>query len=116
MNVSRVIIDQIDKFKFKSSIPDGSAASEHHGVDMEHDDVKEPTKSEITSAVDKLNSSVAKLRERITFSYHEGTNRVIMRVIDSETSEVIREIPAKNAIKLLEHIKEYLGMFVDESR
>ena len=114
MNVGKVIVDQVDKFKFKNSNPEGYVATGHHGTG--HVEEKEPTKNEIIHAVDKLNSSVENLRERITFSYHEGINRVIMRVIDSETSEVIREIPAKNAVKLLEHIQEYLGMFVDESR
>jgi flagellar protein FlaG len=56
------------------------------------------------------------MNERVSFSYHEGTNRVIMKVINPDTQEVIREVPAKNVIRLLEHIQEYIGMFVDESR
>jgi uncharacterized FlaG/YvyC family protein len=39
-----------------------------------------------------------------------------MKVINPDTQEVIREVPARNVIKLLEHIQQYLGMFVDESR
>jgi uncharacterized FlaG/YvyC family protein len=41
---------------------------------------------------------------------------VIMRVTDTVTNEIIREIPPKEMIRLLEHIHEMIGMFVDESR
>jgi flagellar protein FlaG len=77
---------------------------------------KEPTKAEIATAVDRLNKSIETMNERVSFSYHEGTNRVVMKVINPDTQEVIREVPARNVIKLLEHIQQYLGMFVDESR
>ncbi len=66
--------------------------------------------------MDRLNKSIETMNERVSFSYHEGTNRVIMKVINPDTQEVIREVPAKNVIRLLEHIQEYIGMFVDESR
>ncbi|HDP80617.1 MAG TPA: flagellar protein FlaG, partial [Spirochaetes bacterium] len=50
------------------------------------------------------------------FSYHEKTQRVIMKVQDPETNETIREIPSRDMIKLLEHIHDFIGTFVDELR
>jgi len=108
------IIDKIDSFSQGSHVHEKKSAQEIHEKKqtVEH----EPGEAEIFDAVEKLNLSTEGMNEKVHFSYHEKTNRVIMRIIDSETNEVVREVPAKDAIKLLEHIQEYLGMFVDESR
>jgi flagellar protein FlaG len=56
------------------------------------------------------------VNKRIEFSYHDKINRVIMKVMDTQSNEIISEIPAKEMIRLLEHIHELIGMFVDEAR
>lgn len=67
-------------------------------------------------AVDTLNSVLKSLDKTISFSFHEKTQRVIMKVQDATTHETIREIPPKEMIRLLEHMHELVGVFVDESR
>lgn len=74
------------------------------------------TRENADAIVDTLNSAARSINKRVSFSYHEKTNRVIMRVTDTVTNEIIREIPPKEMIRLLEHIHEMIGMFVDESR
>lgn len=74
------------------------------------------TREEIADVVDRLNSGVKDMHERLTFSYHEKTHRIVVRFVNNDTNEVIREIPAKEALRLLEHIQDFLGMIVDESR
>jgi flagellar protein FlaG len=71
---------------------------------------------DISGLIDKLNNGVRDIHERISFSYHEKTQRIVVKIVNSDTNEVIREIPPKDAIKLLEHIQDFLGMLVDESR
>ncbi len=75
-----------------------------------------PEKSEILNVIGKLNNSLENINEKVSFSYHEENKRIIIKVIDRETKEVVREIPPKDIVKLSEHLKEYLGMLVDESR
>ncbi|MCU0848803.1 MAG: flagellar protein FlaG [Spirochaetes bacterium] len=77
---------------------------------------REPTKDEVYEAVDKLNQAVKGLNERLSFDYHEKINRVVVRVINSETNEVLKEIPPREVVRLLERLREYLGVFVDEQR
>jgi flagellar protein FlaG len=76
----------------------------------------ELSREEIADVVDRLNSGVRDMHERLNFSFHEKTQRVVVKIINTDTNEVIREIPAREAIKLLEHIQDFLGMIVDESR
>ena len=108
-NISNVIIDKVDNINRVKQ-------SDSKNPDVTVSQSRDLTRSEINEAVEKLNGAMSEFRERISFSYHEKTNRIIVKVIDSATNEVVREIPPKDLIKLLEHIKEYMGMFVDESR
>jgi uncharacterized FlaG/YvyC family protein len=77
---------------------------------------RELSRDEVSEIVDRLNNGVKDMHERMSFSYNEKTQRIIVKVLDNETNEVVREIPSKEAIKLLEHIQDFLGMLVDESR
>jgi len=82
------------------------------GVSVPKKTIQEPAHS----ALSKIMGSVLGYNESIRFSYNEETNSIIMRVVDSATNEVIREIPSKHAIKILQYMQEYTGIFVDESR
>ncbi len=77
---------------------------------------RELSRDEVSDVVDRLNNGVRDIHERMSFSYNEKTQRIIVRVLNNDTNEVVREIPSKEAMKLLEHIQDFLGMLVDESR
>ena len=93
-----------------------NVSKEQSNVPKELNSEKTFSKDEVVDIVDKLNAGNSDVNARISFSIHEKTNRIIVKVRDKETNEVIREFPPKEAIKLLEHLKDYLGMLVDESR
>ncbi len=84
-----------------------SPASEA-GMDLSSDEMK--------NMADTLNSAARSVNRRISFDYHDKTRRIIMKVTDYKTGEVIKEIPPKEMIQLVEHIQDMLGMFLDESR
>lgn len=111
------IVDQIDIFKKNNYQNDHhNDGAIHSGVKAASASEREPGKEEILNVVDQLNKSIENLQDKVTFSYHEKTHTIVMKLRDSETNEIIREIPAKSSIRLLEHIQEYLGFFIDESR
>ena len=77
------------------------------------------SKQEIESMVNTLNSvgeSVGNVDRRMSFYYNEKANRVVMKIMDTQSNEVVKEIPPKEMVRLLESIHEFIGMFVDESR
>src|SRR6056297_2647182 len=61
---------------------------------------------EMKNMVDTLNSAAKSVNKRISFDYHDKTRRIIMRVTDFKTGEVIREIPEKEMIQLVEHLQD----------
>jgi len=74
------------------------------------------TKENIDNIIDTLNSAAKSVNQRVSFSFNEKTDRVIIKFIDGDTNEVLREIPPKEMIRLLERMHELIGMVVDESR
>lgn len=71
---------------------------------------------EVKKVVDELNKLSGVSNEKVQFALDHKTNRVIIKVMDRDTNEVISEIPGKYSIRLLEHFREYMGLFIDESR
>jgi len=71
---------------------------------------------DIKMAVNELNKLAGSFNEKVRFDLDDKTNRIIIKLINRDTNEVVSEIPSKYSIRLLEHFQEYLGLFVDESR
>lgn len=50
------------------------------------------------------------------FGIHEKTNRVTIKIVDKETKEVVREVPAEKTLDLIAKAWEMAGILVDEKR
>ena len=72
------------------------------------------------AAVEDLNKQVSQpniiKHTQLSFKYHEETNRISITVTDSDTDEVIREIPPEKALDMLAKAWEIAGLLVDEKR
>ncbi len=119
MLIDKVISNPIEKVKgaqLKSAIPQINPDEGKGNMDRGSAQDEDLNREKIDNIVDTLNAAAKSVGKRVSFSYHEKTNRVIMKVRDTQTDQVIREIPPREMIRLLEHIHDMLGMFVDESR
>ncbi len=79
-------------------------------------EILELSRENLKSLADALNSAANALDKRIAFSFNEKIDRVVLKVINTENNEVVREIPPRELVRVYEHIHELIGMFVDESR
>ena len=81
---------------------------------------KEVAPDKIKAAVDDLNKTVKQANPmhhtQLSFKYHEDTNRISITVTDSDTDEVIREIPPEKTLDMLAKAWEMAGLLVDERR
>lgn len=50
----------------------------------------------------------------LRFSVHETTGRTIIRVVDKETEELIREIPPEQVLNLMAKIGEMVGILFEQ--
>lgn len=56
--------------------------------------------------VDQLNNYVQHVRRELHFSVDESTGETIVRVIDSESEEVIRQIPPEEVVEMQRFLAE----------
>ena len=76
---------------------------------------KKPSDNTIRQALTDLNrklnnSTIAE------FGIHEGTNRIMIKIKNKDTDELIREVPAEKTLDLIQKAWELAGILVDEKR
>ncbi len=78
----------------------------------------EPTIQEklIIEAIEQANQKVLGPNKEFEFSIHKKTKQIMVKVLDSSTKEVLREIPPEKVLDAVAHMCELAGIFVDEKR
>jgi len=71
-------------------------------------------KKEIDNYIRKVLKDASLLNRDLKYSINSETDEVIVKVIDKSTDKVIKEIPPEALQKLQAHIKEQLGLLIDE--
>ncbi len=74
--------------------------------------------NKLSKAIDSANSSLKALMIKREFGYriHEATGRLIVDVKDSETGEIIKEIPSEENLDMIAKMQELAGIIIDEKR
>lgn len=63
---------------------------------------------------EELNHYMRMFNTHLAFEIDRSSNRIIIKIIDAETREVIRQIPPEEMLRIMHHIDELLGLLVDE--
>ncbi|MBQ3890320.1 MAG: flagellar protein FlaG [Lachnospiraceae bacterium] len=75
---------------------------------------REASQDQLRKAVEDLNKKMS--NSEVAFGFHEGTNRVMIRIVDKETKEIIKELPPEKTLDLIAKAWELAGIMVDERR
>jgi flagellar protein FlaG len=68
------------------------------------------------SVIERANKALNGGNRRFEFSIHEATREIVVKVIDKDSNEVIREIPNEKILDMVAKMWELSGIFVDERR
>ncbi len=66
--------------------------------------------------IERANKALTGGNRNFEFSIHEATKEIVVKVIDTDTNEVIREIPNQKILDMVAKMWELSGIFVDERR
>lgn len=72
------------------------------------------TADEVQVVVDKLNEFMQNDQRNLSFSIDKDTEDMVVKVMDTETQEVIRQFPSEETIKLAKHIEGMLGLIFND--
>ena len=76
--------------------------------EVETQEVVELSREALEKVVSQLSAYVQNTQRDVNFSVDDSTGRVVVRVIDSESEEIIRQIPSKEMLAISQRLVESL--------
>ncbi|NLM22175.1 MAG: flagellar protein FlaG [Peptococcaceae bacterium] len=75
---------------------------------------EEVPREDVEKAADKLNRLMGLFEKRMKFSVHEESQRIMVKIIDQKTGEVLNEIPPEKILDMMSLLSEMIGFFLDK--
>lgn len=66
----------------------------------------------LQKGVNDINKFVQTFNKDINFSVDEDTGRLVVKVVDKETKEVIKQIPSEEALRLADSLEKLQGLLI----
>ena len=76
--------------------------------------VEQPKRAELEKAVTEIRDFVQSTKRNLDFSIDDSTGRVVVKVIATESGEVIRQLPSEAALKLAASLHDASSLLFDE--
>lgn len=75
----------------------------------------ENDKARLESAVRKLNEYVAPALQTIQFSIDQESERIVVKVVDTSTQEVLRQIPNEEVLAITRTLDKLQGLVIRQT-
>jgi len=108
-------VTQVEKAPDATTLVVKDAKEKGDGNGTPNQQERQPSNEQIRQAVEKFNKSMINNSEAV-FGIHEGTNRVTIKIVDKQSKEVIKELPAEKTLDMIAKVWEMAGILVDEKR
>jgi flagellar protein FlaG len=69
---------------------------------------------EVEQAMEEVRSAIAPMAQDLLFSIEEDTGKTIIKVVDSSTDEVIRQIPSEEIITIAKALDNLQGLLLKQ--
>jgi flagellar protein FlaG len=73
-----------------------------------------PGLAQVTQAVHNLNKMMQSLSPDLEFSIDDESNQTIVKLVDQQTKEVIRQIPTKDTIEIAKALDRVQGLLIKQ--
>lgn len=83
-------------------------------IQNKEENVALPGEKRLIEAIEKANKGMTGDHTSLKVSIHKKTNDIVIKLIDTETKEVIKEIPSEKIIDMVAEMCERAGIFVDK--
>lgn len=69
---------------------------------------------QVRVSIEQINKTLALHSVRFEFSVHDKTNAIMVKVVDEQTGELIREVPPEKVLDIVAMTWEEMGFLIDE--
>ena len=109
-----LLANRVDNNRSSSSNSTEKAAAQRQTIAVEVAEVEaqkvdvELSQEALEKVVSQLNAYIQNTQRDVDFSVDDSTGRVVVRVVDSVSEEVIRQIPSEEMLAISRHLVESL--------
>jgi flagellar protein FlaG len=82
-------------------------------IQQKTDQVKEGLTLQLDESLQRVREKSDAFRTKLSFNVQKDTHRIVVRIMDTETDQVIRQIPPESMLRVSEEIRRVLGSRVD---
>ncbi len=94
----------------KTDVADNRAKAQENTDNTE----KKVSKDDINQAIIEIKDQVAATGRNINFSFDEELDIVIIKVVNKDTEEVVRQLPSEEVVELARYLQESKGLLLQE--
>lgn len=105
----------VTKIQLEEEKPD----SEGNGSGQQQEEMEPQTPEtpeHLKKMIAEMNRKISNSNEEAVFGVHERINRIMIKILDKDTKEVIKEFPPEKTLDMIASIWEMAGILVDEKR
>ncbi len=96
----------------RSKVRAEKAVKEEEKV-VNNEDLKKQDSVDISEAMERVAGTARLFNRKIQLEVEDDINMVIVKIVDSETEEVIRQVPPKELVELSKNAKDLKGLLID---
>lgn len=83
---------------------DSAASGENLPLNMRDEPVEGTRAEQVESAVSRVSDYIQNFQRDLVFSIDQDSDRLVVKVVDSATQEVIRQIPEEEMLSIAKHL------------
>ena len=72
-----------------------------------------PSTQQVQQAVEQIQRVVAVVAQNLQFSIDQGSGRTVIKIMDTETKEIVRQIPTEEALSIARALDRLQGLLLD---
>lgn len=74
-----------------------------------------PSMGQVNNALKQINETLKNLSQSLEFSVDSDSEQVVIKVIDQQTKEVIRQIPTEEALEIAKALDRVQGLLIRQT-
>ena len=82
-------------------------------IQQKTDQVKEGLTLQLEETIRRVRDRSDVFHTQLSFNVQKSTHRVVIKVMDTETNQIIRQIPPEQMLRVSEEIQKIIGSFID---
>lgn len=75
---------------------------------------QDSTKEQTKNAIDEINKTMASMSRNLEFAVDDDTHITVVKVVDTQTHDVIRQIPSEEVVAIAKALDKIQGLLIKQ--